>query len=70
MICSHHYFQALLGMITKALRSDMHFNRPINYLITPYNAKTIKKVADLEEDGNYVACHKNRLIQVAFVVKF
>jgi len=58
--------KALLGMITKALRSDMHFNRPINYLITPYNAKTIKKVADLEEDGNYVACHKNRLIQIDY----
>ena len=62
--------QALLGMITKALRSEMHFNRPINYLITPYEAKTIKKVSELEEDASYVACHKNRLIQVSIRSKF
>jgi len=58
--------KALLGMITKALRSEMHFNRPINYLITPYEAKTIKKVSELEEDASYVACHKNRLIQIDY----
>ena len=57
-------------MITKALRSEMHFNRPINYLITPYEAKTIKKVSELEEDASYVACHKNRLIQVSIRSKF
>ena len=57
-------------MITKALRSEMHFNRPINYLITPYEAKTIKKVSELEEDASYVACHKNRLIQVSLRSKF
>lgn len=55
--------QGLFGMLTKKLKG---FREPIHHLLTPYGGTRVLSVKDLDNDHDYVACHKNKLVTLDY----
>jgi len=58
--------QGLFAMMTKKLKEKMQFREAIHHLLTPYGGTRVKTVKDLEDDADYVACHKNKLVRIDY----
>lgn len=58
--------QGLFSMLTTKLQDKMQFRDAIHHLLTPYGGTRVKTVKSLKDGNDYVACNKNKLIQIDY----
>ncbi|CBY18841.1 unnamed protein product [Oikopleura dioica] len=55
-----------LSYLTNSLREKFQFRESIYHLLTPYGGTRVNTLSELKDGGEYVACHRNRLIKIDY----